>query len=221
MPAAKVARKRRRLNLTDRLIVGADTALKVLSNSGDGAARAYPAETVIEREMSAVERRHAGALMRVNHAGEVAAQGLYQGQALTARNTDVQQTLATAAQEELDHLAWTRRRLRELNARPSLLGPVWYGGAFVMGSLSGLRGDRFNLGFLAETERQVVAHLDEHLRALPPGDGRSRAVLETMRRDEDGHADSADHLGGAALPKPVRGLMGLVSKVMTRGAYWL
>lgn len=166
-------------------------------------------------------RRHVAGLMRVNHAGEIAAQGLYYGQALTARSAETRAALLKAAAEEGDHLAWCRDRLDELGSRPSLLGPLWYAGSVAIGALAGAAGDRISLGFMAETERQVEGHLDDHLHRLPAGDGRSRAILEQMKTDEAGHAHAAVAAGGAELPSPVRGLMRLTARVMTRTAYWI
>lgn len=169
--------------------------------------------------MSDAERHHAAGLMRVNHAGEIAAQALYHGQALTARDPAVREAMEQSATEELDHLAWCEHRVNELGESVSRLGPLWYLGSFGIGALAGLMGDRFSLGFIAETEKQVVAHLDEHLGRLPEQDQRSRAILETMREDEEQHGEAARAAGGRALPEPVRHAMSLVSKVMTRTAY--
>lgn len=171
--------------------------------------------------MSPEQRRMSIGLMRVNHAGEVSAQALYHGQSLTARQTEVRGSLEQAAAEENDHLAWCKERLDELGGRPSVLSPVWYAGSFAMGAVAGLLGDRWNLGFLAETERQVVEHLEGHLERLPESDQRSRAILEQMREDEAGHATSALQHGGAELPSPIRRLMGATARVMTGTAYWL
>lgn len=159
--------------------------------------------------------------MRVNHAGEVAAQGLYHGQALTADKESIRATMRRAAREEGDHLAWCRERLDELGSRPSLLNPLWYAGAVAIGALAGRLGDSVSLGFMAETERQVEGHLDGHLQRLPEGDGRSRAILAQMKTDEVAHGRTAMEQGAARLPLPVRTLMTLASKVMTRTAYWL
>ena len=159
--------------------------------------------------------------MRVNHVGEVCAQALYQGQALTARSSTAQAALQHAADEETEHLAWTERRIEELGGRRSLLNPLWYAGSFAIGAAAGLLGDRWNLGFLAETERQVVEHLDGHLRQLPPEDEKSRAVIEEMRLDEARHATTALQHGGEPLPAPARAAMRLASKVMTKTAYWI
>lgn len=159
--------------------------------------------------------------MRVNHAGEVCAQALYQGQALTARNTDVRAKLERAAQEENDHLAWTAERLGELGARPSYLNPLWYTGSLAIGAIAGMIGDRWSLGFLAETEHQVVEHLEGHLTRLPAEDRRSRALVEQMREDEGRHATTALEAGASELPLPARRIMRLVAKVMTTTAYWI
>ena len=169
--------------------------------------------------MPAAAREHAAALMRVNHVGEVCAQALYQGQALTARSDSARDALERAAREEEDHLAWSAERIRELQGRTSLLNPLWYAGAFAIGAAAGALGDRWNLAFLAETERQVEEHLSGHLEALPPDDGRTRAVVEAMRADEARHRETAIGLGAAELPPPLRLAMRLASKVMTSIAY--
>jgi len=159
--------------------------------------------------------------MRVNHAGEIMAQGLYQGQALTARLGEVREAMEQAAQEEFDHLAWCEDRLNELGSRPSLLNPLWYAGAFALGAGAGLAGDRWSLGFVSETEAQVVEHLDNHLGRLPQADRKSRAIIEQMKQDEARHGTEAREAGGAPLPPPAKGLMQLMSRVMTRAAYWV
>jgi ubiquinone biosynthesis monooxygenase Coq7 len=159
--------------------------------------------------------------MRVNHVGEICAQALYQGQALTARNREVQHTLEQAAREETEHLAWTERRIAELSGRKSLLNPLWYGGSFAIGAFAGMLGDKWNLGFLAETERQVEAHLGGHLKRLPHHDQKSRAIVAQMQIDEAGHATTAVAHGGVDLPVPVKLAMKLGSKVMTQTAYWV
>ena len=203
----------------DRLIVSFDRGLRTVF--APAMASGVPGEDLPESEMDATQRTHAAALMRVNHTGEVCAQALYQGQALTARNRDTQTALESAAQEETEHLAWTERRIDELGGRKSLLNPVFYAGSFAVGAAAGLLGDRWSLGFLAETERQVVEHLDEHLRELPLQDVKSRAILGEMRADEARHANSAYQHGAGDLPLPARLLMRLVSKTMTRTAYWV
>ncbi|MGH8130783.1 MAG: 2-polyprenyl-3-methyl-6-methoxy-1,4-benzoquinone monooxygenase [Steroidobacteraceae bacterium] len=166
-------------------------------------------------------RRHVAGLMRVNHAGEIAAQGLYHGQALTARSSATRDALRRAADEEGDHLAWCRDRLDELGSRPSLLNPLWYAGSVAIGALAGLCGDRASLGFMAETENQVEGHLEDHLARLPADDARSRAIIEQMQADEVGHGRAAIAAGGASLPDPVPKLMRLTARIMTGTAYWI
>ncbi|HEX9707615.1 MAG TPA: 2-polyprenyl-3-methyl-6-methoxy-1,4-benzoquinone monooxygenase [Steroidobacteraceae bacterium] len=166
-------------------------------------------------------RRHVAGLMRVNHAGEIAAQGLYLGQALTARSPVTRETLRRAAGEEGDHLAWCRDRLDELGSRPSLLNPLWYAGSLAIGALAGLCGDRASLGFMAETEKQVEGHLADHLSRLPADDARSRAIIEQMQTDEVGHGHAAIAAGGEPLPHPVPRLMRLTARFMTGTAYWI
>jgi ubiquinone biosynthesis monooxygenase Coq7 len=183
--------------------------------------RGVPGEDLPEPDMDAAARQHAAALMRVNHVGETCAQALYQGQALTARSTAAAAALERAAQEETEHLAWTERRIEELGGRKSLLNPLWYAGSFAMGAAAGLLGDRWNLGFLAETERQVVAHLSSHMRNLPREDAKSRAIVEEMRLDEARHATVAMEHGAGELPAPARLVMRFASRVMTRTAYWI
>ena len=209
----------RNLTLSDRLVAGLDRGLRTVLG-GVSASRDNPAEAVEEGDLSTLERHTAVGLMRVNHAGEVSAQALYQGQAVTAREQTVRSALERAAEEENDHLVWCRSRLDELGAGPSLLDPVWYAGSFAIGALAGLLGDRLSLGFLAETERQVVEHLEGHLARLPPGDRRSRAILEQMRTDEQGHATTAAERGAHEVPGVVKSLMRFSARVMTRSAYW-
>ncbi|APV48746.1 demethoxyubiquinone hydroxylase family protein [Betaproteobacteria bacterium GR16-43] len=201
----------------DRILVAADSALRTLSGAA-GASRPAPAGT---SNLSPEESRHSAGLMRVNHAGEICAQALYAGQATVARDPAVRDALEHASAEERDHLQWCRKRLDELGARPSALDPFWYAGSFALGVASGLAGDRWSLGFLVETERQVEKHLDGHLERLPEGDGRSRAIVEQMRDDEIQHGRSGEALGAHALPAPVQAAMRAASKVMTRLAYWV
>ena len=172
-------------------------------------------------ELSSDERRRAAALMRVNHAGEIAAQALYHGQAVAARSDATRKLLLDAAREETDHLAWCESRLKELDSRPSLLNPLWYAGSFFIGALAALAGDRASLGFVVETERQVEGHLDEHLGRLPAADLRSRAIVHQMRTDEAAHGANARAAGGVDLPAPVRALMRHTARVMTGAAYWV
>jgi 3-demethoxyubiquinol 3-hydroxylase len=204
----------------ERLIISADNALRTLSGAVH-AARPNPAQTQPAEapELDADERRLAGALMRVNHVGEVCAQALYQAQALTARSPALRQQMVAAAREETDHLAWTQQRLDELGDRPSLLNPVWYAGAFALGLLAGRAGDAVSLGFVVETERQVEQHLAGHLDRLPAGDERSRAIVAQMQDDERRHADAALNAGATELPWPVRLAMRGAAKVMTSTAH--
>jgi 3-demethoxyubiquinol 3-hydroxylase len=202
----------------DRLIGEFDRALRAVAGVAQ-ASRPSPAERLPENPIGEQERAHAAALMRVNHVGEVCAQALYQGQALTARDAGARETLEQAAREEQDHLAWSAERIRELGGRPSLLNPLWYAGSFAIGAVAGALGDKWNLAFLAETERQVEEHLTGHLGSLPQDDQRTRAVVEVMRADEARHRASAVELGAAELPEPVRRAMRLASRVMTTVAY--
>jgi 3-demethoxyubiquinol 3-hydroxylase len=202
----------------DRLIGEFDRALRAVAGVAQ-ASRPSPAERLPETTIGEEARAHAAALMRVNHVGEVCAQALYQGQALTARDPATRQALDAAAREEEDHLAWSAERIRELNGRLSLLNPLWYAGSFAIGAAAGLLGDRWNFAFLAETERQVEEHLARHLEALPAADERTRAVVEGMRADEARHRQTALALGAAELPEPVKRAMRLASRVMTTVAY--
>ena len=204
----------------DKFIIGFDHALRTLLTPAQ-TLRPVPGTELPEVELSDSEKSESTALMRVNHVGEICAQALYQGQALTARDAEVQQTLAQAAREETEHLAWTERRIAELSGRKSLLNPLWYGGSFAIGAVAGMLGDKWNLGFLAETERQVETHLAGHLKRLPHHDGKSRAIVAQMQVDEAGHATAAMAHGGADLPMPVKLVMKLGSKVMTKTAYWV
>jgi len=199
----------------DRLIGEFDRALRTVSSVAEPS-RLSPAAALPEAELSEHDRRHAAALMRVNHVGEVCAQALYQGQALTARDPHARRALERAAREEEDHLAWSAQRVDELGGRTSLLNPVWYAGAFTIGTVAGVLGDRWNLGFLAETERQVEEHLSGHLERLPEKDERTRTLVEAMRADEARHRDTAVRLGAAALPAPVKLAMRFASGLMTR-----
>jgi ubiquinone biosynthesis monooxygenase Coq7 len=204
----------------DRLIVEFDKGLRTLFSEAHSL-RAHPDATLPEADMDEAEKKNAAALMRVNHSGEICAQALYQGQALTARDPVVQQQLQQAAQEETEHLAWTAKRVHELGGHLSLLNPLWYTGSLAIGAMAGLLGDKWNLGFLAETERQVGHHLQSHLDRLPQQDEKSRAIVAQMYTDETGHADMARSLGGADLPQPVQLAMKLNGKVMTGTSYWV
>lgn len=202
------------IGLLDRLILAVDRGLRTVAAPATSG-RPHPDKDVAEVDLNDPDRRLAVSLMRINHTGEVCAQALYQGQALTARDPKVQEMLEEAAREETDHLAWTQSRIEALGGRESVFNPLFYVGSFALGAVSGLVGDRWNLGFLAETERQVEGHLTDHLDRLPAADVKSRAVLEAMRRDENKHAQAALEGGGAALPQPIQTAMRLASKVMT------
>jgi len=214
--------EKRRLTRTDRWLAGADRVLRTLWGHPQGTERPHPAGTVhAAHELDDAERRHAGRLMRVNFSGEVAAQALYHGQSLTAHDPHTAERLRRAADEENDHLIWCRERLTALGTRPSLLNPFWYAGSFAIGALAGVFGDAQSLGFLDETERQVVEHLEGHLQKLPAKDAHSRRVLQQMRVDEARHGLSARAAGGRRLPLPVRLAMRATAKVMTSAAYWI
>jgi len=204
----------------DRLIIGFDRALRTLCGPAVSL-RPVPGGNLPNPELSAAEKRHAAALMRVNHSGEVCAQALYQGQALTARDVAARTTLEHAAAEETEHLAWTAQRIEELGGRVSVLNPFFYAGSFAIGAISGLLGDKWNMGFLAETERQVEGHLDGHLEQLPVQDEKSRAIVAQMKEDEARHADTALAHGAAELPEPVKRAMRISSRLMTVSTYRL
>jgi ubiquinone biosynthesis monooxygenase Coq7 len=204
----------------DRLLGEIGRTINVLAAPAR-AARALPGGSGGELVLEEAERRESARLMRVNHAGEIAAQALYRGQALSARNAEAAAAMSQAAAEELDHLAWCEQRIAELGGRVSVLNPLWYAGSLLIGSAAGALGDRASLGFLSETERQVESHLQGHLDRLPPADKRSRAILEQMKHDEIGHGAKAETLGAAALPGWVKEAMRLTSRLMTRGSYWL
>ena len=206
--------------MIDQAIIEFDKALRTVLAPARSV-RPVPGEGIPDAEMSEAERAHAAALMRVNHVGEVCAQALYQGQSIMSRDPAIRDTLRQASQEETEHLAWTERRIAELGGRKSLLNPVWYGGALAIGMLAGRFGDRWNLGFLAETERQVEQHLKGHLDTLPAADQRSRAIVEQMKVDEADHADMAVRLGAHELPAPAKSVMKLAARVMTTLSYRL
>ena len=208
----------RTLSPLDRLLAGCERALEAIAGSPQ-AHRPSPAAGIAETDMDDAERRHAAGLMRINHTGEVCAQALYFGQAALARNADNRQHLLHAAAEETDHLAWCAQRLQQLDSRPSLLNPLWYAGSYAIGAAAALAGDPVSLGFVVETERQVEAHLAEHLEKLPAQDGRSRAVLTQMQADEIRHAQAAQQRGGIELPFPLPQLMHVSSMVMKAVAY--
>jgi ubiquinone biosynthesis monooxygenase Coq7 len=209
------------LDPVEQLLAIAGRAMAVVSGAVPPE-RASPGRSVEDGEaLSGPERQLAGALMRVNHVGEICAQALYEGQALGARDPAIGAQFRKAAGEEADHLAWTRERLEELGARPSLLNPLWYAGAFALGAVAGRVGDRVSLAFMAETERQVEQHLDGHLARLPAQDARSRAIVTVMKDDEVAHAQTAMRLGGAELPAPIKGLMRLAARMMTTSAHYI
>ncbi|MBK5930462.1 2-polyprenyl-3-methyl-6-methoxy-1,4-benzoquinone monooxygenase [Halochromatium salexigens] len=205
----------------DRALIGMDQTLRTLFGRPPLTERVNPGKAQPEVDLTDQERRHIGRLMRINHTGEVCAQALYQGQALTARDAAVRERLERSAHEENDHLAWCEERIKELDGRKSLLNPLWYAGSFAMGSAAGLAGDQWSLGFVVETERQVEDHLDEHITQVPADDHRTRAILEQMKLDEAHHAQVAQIAGGAELPEPVKLAMRAVSKLMTHGTYWV
>lgn len=211
----------RDLSPLDRLLAGVDNALRTVAAPSCGPVRPSPAESIEEQSLSDAERRHAAGLMRINHAGEVAAQALYQGHAAIARDPEVAAHMRHAADEERDHLEWCEQRITELGSSVSVLSPLWYAGAFAIGAGSGLLGDRWSLGFVAETERQVAEHLAEHTQKLPPADARSRAIVAQMRDEEIAHGASAEARGAAELPPPARRLMRFTAGIMKRLAYRL
>ncbi len=209
----------RRYTPADRLIDHLDQGLRTVFGNPPTTGRPHPAAGVAEGELSEADRHHSAGLMRVNHCGEVCAQALYQGQALTARDPAIRDAMRDAADEENDHLAWCRERLTELDSRTSLLDPAFHLGSLTLGAAAGAAGDRWSLGFLAETERQVVRHLSGHLERLPEDDHRSRAIVTQMRTDEGEHASMAVQAGARELPAPVKRMMQLTSKVMTTLTY--
>ena len=204
----------------DKLINSFDQALRSLVPGATSAQRSNPSEDTTT-QLAVSEARHVAGLMRVNHSGEVCAQALYHGQALTAKLPKVRQEMQFAAIEEQDHLAWCEDRLKELDSHTSLFNPVWYGLSFGMGALAGLAGDKYSLGFVAETERQVSMHLQQHISELPPQDERSRKILVQMNEDELHHRDTALNAGGVDLPAPVKITMTAISKLMTKTSYYL
>ena len=210
----------RQLSPLDRFLSGVDNALRAAAAAPARAARPNPAAGIAEAPLSARQKSHAAGLMRVNHAGEIAAQGLYQGHAAVARDPLIESQMKAAADEELDHLGWCEERLGELGSTPSNLRSVWFGGAWLMGAASGTVGDKWSLGFIEETERQVSEHLSGHLERLPEDDAKSRAIVTRMREEEEQHGANARSAGAAELPEPVRHLMRLTAKIMTRTAYW-
>lgn len=211
----------RRYSPLDQLLMLADDAMTTVFGSPPGTGRESPARQANDATMSTAEKKASAAFMRVNHVGEVCAQALYQAQSVTARNADIREHMRRAAEEENDHLNWCADRIDALGGQRSLLNPVWYGGAFAIGACAGLVGDRWNLGFVAETERQVVEHLSGHLQSLPAHDHKSRAVVEQMRIDEGEHATMAVAAGAAELPAPIKHLMRMASRIMTTTAHYV
>jgi 3-demethoxyubiquinol 3-hydroxylase len=209
------------LDFLDRCLVKFDQALRSCVPGSSNARRLSPAAASKESDLTETDRQHAAGLMRINHTGEVCAQALYQGQAATAKLNDVRQSMETAAAEEIDHLAWCEERLQQLDSRPSALNPLWYSLSYAVGAAAGLAGDKWSLGFVAETEDQVCEHLEEHLDQLPENDNKSRAILETMIADEKHHGESAREAGGAELPAPIKQAMTVMSEVMKKTTYHL
>lgn len=213
--------QQRNYSPADQVLIGLDQALRTLFGRPLVTERSNPADSIAETDLSAEERNEAGRLMRINHTGEVCAQALYQGQALTAKMPEVRTSMERAAQEENDHLDWCERRINELDGRKSLLNPLWYLGSFAIGAAAGLAGDKWSLGFVAETEHQVESHLNDHLGRISANDLKSRAILKQMKDDEIHHATLALEAGGAALPSPINLAMKLTSKLMTKSVYYL
>lgn len=212
----------RHTNFLDTFLSEVDNALRtILPPPKRISTRSSPALGIEDTSLSTQEKKHVAGLMRVNHAGEVCAQALYQGQALTAQLEHVKKQMSDAAAEETDHLAWCEERLQELGYKPSILNLIWYSGSILLGAMAGIAGDKVSLGFVAETERQVSAHLQHHLQKLPINDKKSHAILQQMREDEEQHATAAIGAGGMELPYPVRLLMSMVSKLMTHSSYYL
>ena len=209
----------RQLSRLDRLLASASNALRTVAAPAGRPARPNPAADLEDSQMDASQTRHAAGLMRVNHAGEVCAQALYQGHAMVARDTEIADQMQSAADEEFDHLAWCEQRIKELGEQPSKLSPLWYAGSFAIGAASGLFGDRWSLAFIAETEQQVCDHLDTHLDRLPEQDAKSRAIVRRMHAEEREHGENAKAAGAATLPRGVDRLMRLTAKLMTTTAY--
>lgn len=211
----------RNYTVIDKFILKTNSALQTIHGQNAEVIRKNPAAEIPEAILSSSEKQHIAGLMRVNHVGEVCAQALYEGQALTARSTENREKLQMAAQEEVDHLVWCEERIKELGGRISYLNPFWYSASLLMGIIAGLAGDAVNMGFLAETERQVEKHLTEHLKKLPLQDKKTQHILEQMRADEINHAVFAEENGAAHLPAAIRKLMQIFSKFMTTTAYWI
>lgn len=212
----------RKISFLDRILIESDAALRTLAPPKKRPCKRHtPAEDVPDTSLNITEKRHVAGLMRVNHAGEVCAQALYRGQALTATLGSVKVQMQHAAEEEIDHLAWCELRLHELSSNPSLFAPFWYWSSFLIGAFAGLMGDQWSLGFVAETERQVSNHLENHLRLLPESDNKTRAILAQMYTDEIAHATMARQAGAATLPPLIQKTMYAISKLLTQGSYYL
>lgn len=211
----------RQFDLIDRVLIGFDQATRTVFGQPRTTGRPNPGVSQPEANLSDSERTQIGRLMRINHTGEVCAQALYHGQAATAQHEQVRERMARSAQEESDHLDWCASRLDELGNRKSLLNPLWYAGSYAMGALAGIAGDKWSLGFVAETERQVESHLDGHLERIPLEDTRTRAIVEQMKADEIHHAETARAAGGVTLPNPIRRAMKATAKIMTSTVYWI
>jgi ubiquinone biosynthesis monooxygenase Coq7 len=205
----------------DHFLINVDTGMRTVLGRPKITERVNPADAIEEAGIDESDRELAGRLMRINHSGEVAAQGLYQGQALTARLPEVREKMERAAMEENDHLDWCASRIKDMGTHTSYLNPIWYIGSVVIGAIAGKAGDKWSLGFVAETEHQVVRHLDEHLEQINTEDKKTRVILQQMKEDEAQHATTALHAGGAPLPAPIKSLMSLSSKIMTRTTFWL
>ena len=210
---------KRQFSLLDKLISEADSVLKTVTSRGNHASRPSPSKDHSDTDLSEPQRRHVAGLMRVNHTGEVCAQALYQGQALTAKLPTVREDMEQAAREEVDHLVWCEERLQELDSHTSYLNPAWYGMSFALGALAGAIGDKVSLGFVAATEERVCSHLREHLQQLPEDDRKSQLILQQMLEDEQRHGEKALEAGGTDFPKPLKDAMSSVSKLMTRTSY--
>jgi ubiquinone biosynthesis monooxygenase Coq7 len=215
----ELSMRQRRLSLVDKLITEVDSVMRTVTNRGNSAGRPSPSEGHTDAELSEQERKHVAGLMRVNHTGEVCAQALYQGQALTAKLPSVRDEMQEAAAEEVDHLVWCEQRLRELGSHTSYLNPAWYGMSFAMGAIAGAIGDKVSLGFVAATEERVCNHLRDHLKQLPDEDRKSQLILQQMLEDEQRHGENALQAGGTDFPRPVKDAMTTVSQVMTRTSY--
>ncbi len=213
--------RQRHYSFVDRLCLGIDQVVRALTDNPKTTGLACPAKDIKEAPLSLEQRKQSAALMRINHAGEICAQALYHGQGIVSRSHDVQEKMYRAAMEEGDHLTWCRQRLDELGSHPSYLNPLWYTGAFCLGMVAGVVGDKWSLGFVAETERQVIKHLKGHLQVLPEQDQRSYPILQQMESDEAKHRDEAIALGARELPVIMKQAMALMSKIMVKTAYWI